>query len=229
MTALVGVPAPTQIFRIARAPDPWLWPPWAAAGVDGTFGNRWDDVEGNYRVLYAGSSFHGCFVEVLSRFRPAPHVIAGLVAVAGPGNPIPAAVVPKSWFAGRAVGEAAAPAGAYADVGQAQSLTHLQAHLASRLVHHEIRELDGAAIRQAAPRRFTQEVSTYVYKQVNPVGGQPAFAGIKYLSRFGDEFDNWAIFERPGVALTNVRVRPIAPDEPAFLAALATLDLTLEA
>lgn len=28
------------LFRLARAPDPWKWPDWAYAGLDGTFGNR---------------------------------------------------------------------------------------------------------------------------------------------------------------------------------------------
>lgn len=26
------------LFRLARAPDPWKWPDWAYAGLDGTFG-----------------------------------------------------------------------------------------------------------------------------------------------------------------------------------------------
>lgn len=30
------------LYRLARAPNPWTWPDWAYAGLDGTFGNRWD-------------------------------------------------------------------------------------------------------------------------------------------------------------------------------------------
>jgi hypothetical protein len=29
------------LYRLARTPDPWAWPNWAYAGLDGTFGNRW--------------------------------------------------------------------------------------------------------------------------------------------------------------------------------------------
>jgi len=28
------------LYRLARVPDPWAWPDWAYAGLDGTFGNR---------------------------------------------------------------------------------------------------------------------------------------------------------------------------------------------
>jgi hypothetical protein len=59
-----------RLFRVSRVPDPWAWPAWEYAGADGTFGNRWDDPQAVYRVLYACSELQGCFVEVLSRFRP---------------------------------------------------------------------------------------------------------------------------------------------------------------
>lgn len=46
---------PKQIFRIGRGPDPWQPPGWSHAHADGTFGNRFDDPVGYYRVLYAAS------------------------------------------------------------------------------------------------------------------------------------------------------------------------------
>ena len=66
------------LYRIARLPDPWAWPDWANVGSDGTFGNRWDDPQGLYRVLYASSSRLGAFMEVLARFRPDPHILEAL-------------------------------------------------------------------------------------------------------------------------------------------------------
>ena len=39
------------------------------AGPDGTFGNRFDDPEGIYRVLYASSQRLGCYLEALAQFR----------------------------------------------------------------------------------------------------------------------------------------------------------------
>ena len=47
------------LYRIARVPDPWAWPDWANVGTDGTFGNRWDDPQGLYRVVYDRSTSEG--------------------------------------------------------------------------------------------------------------------------------------------------------------------------
>ena len=43
------------IFRLGRHPDPRDLPDWSRAHSDGTFGNRFDDPTGYYRVLYASS------------------------------------------------------------------------------------------------------------------------------------------------------------------------------
>ena len=51
------------IYRMGRVPDPWGVPDWASAGPDGTFGNRFDDPDATYRVLYASSQRLGCFLE----------------------------------------------------------------------------------------------------------------------------------------------------------------------
>ncbi len=75
---------PAKVYRLAREPDPWDWPDWAFAGPDNTFGNRWDDPEGSYRVLYASGKRLGAFVETLARIRRDPKLEAGLAAVAGP-------------------------------------------------------------------------------------------------------------------------------------------------
>jgi hypothetical protein len=48
------------------------------AGPDGTFGNRYDDPEASYRVLYASSHRVGAFVETLARFRPELEALAEL-------------------------------------------------------------------------------------------------------------------------------------------------------
>ena len=45
--------APGVIYKLGRKPDLWAPPDWASAGPDGTFGNRFDDPDATYRVLYA--------------------------------------------------------------------------------------------------------------------------------------------------------------------------------
>jgi hypothetical protein len=73
---------PGVIYRLGRKPDSWSVPDWASAGPDGTFGNRFDDPEGMYRV-YASSQRLGCFLETLGRFRVDPKLLAELAEIEG--------------------------------------------------------------------------------------------------------------------------------------------------
>ncbi|NNL85259.1 MAG: RES domain-containing protein, partial [Myxococcales bacterium] len=169
------------LYRIARRPNPWVWPDWAYVGSDGTFGNRWDDPQGLYRVLYASSSRLGALVEVLARFRPDPHVQAALEAIEG-DDPFqaPGALDP-SWLERRCVGTAQAT-GSFVDVGHSRSLAELRRLLASRLAQYGVADLDAAAIRLAVPRALTQEISRAIYG-LSTEAGERRFAGIAYRSR----------------------------------------------
>ena len=213
-----------RLYRIGRAPDPWAWPDWANAALDGTFGNRWDDPESAYRVLYAASDRLGAFVEVLARFRPDPHVIKELQEIEGEdGRFLAPGALDVRWLERRRLGEAEIQ-GRFADVGHSESLAEIRRDLAGRVVHYRLPDLDAATIRLTAPRRFTQEISRYVYEQTAR-GGRRAFDGIAYLSRLGDEFRCWAIFE-PATEeafrslARSPRAGEIRPDDPDLLRAL---------
>jgi hypothetical protein len=80
---------PNEIFRIGRKPDPWQAPDWSRANSDGTFGNRFDDPAGYYRVLYAASQLVSCFVETLARFRPDLTLRAELTEIQGEDDFVP--------------------------------------------------------------------------------------------------------------------------------------------
>jgi hypothetical protein len=220
-----------RLWRIGRSPDPWAWPDWSHAAADGTFGNRWDDPAGSYRVLYAASGRLGAFIEVLARFRPDPQVVAGLAGVRGDaGRTLPPGAVPASWLRSRRIGEASI-AGTFADVGHSASLARIRRQLGVRLARYRLPDLDGSAIRLRAPRRLTQEISRWVYEQT-AADGRRAFAGIAYLSRLGDELRNWAIFEPASarearVLPRDVRVHRIRADDPDLRRALELLGLEL--
>ena len=217
--------------RVGRDPDAWAWPDWSRAGSDGTFGNRFDDPRGEYRVLYASSARRGAYVEVLARFRADPAVQAGLGEIeAEPGeddgSPQPGEL-PREWLDNKVVGTAEAH-GAFADVGSARSLTYLRDRLADRALHYGIDELDAAAIRRARPRGFTQELSRMVSECADDAGREQ-FVGIAYRSRLGDEFANWAVFE-PSVEdgrLDDQSSEPARADDPDFLDALELLHIEL--
>jgi len=214
------------LYRVGRQPDAWNWPDWAYAGPDGTFGNRWDDPAGIYRVLYACSQRVGAFVETLARFRPDLEVLAELAAIDGSDDDPAAGVVPRTWLNNRTSGQAAVD-GSFADVGDARSLAGLRVALASRAIHYGLADIDGATIRRSAPRRFTQEVSRFVYES-NHMGTR--LDGIRYLSRLGDKFVNWAIFEPPADAespLKSTTSQAIEAGDPDLGEALGILNLKL--
>jgi len=54
--------------RVSRGAEAWAWPAWAYAGEYHTFGNRFDDAAGEYRVLFATSQRVWAFVETFSRY-----------------------------------------------------------------------------------------------------------------------------------------------------------------
>jgi len=220
------------LYRVGRHPDPWAFPDWAHVGSDGTFGNRWDDPEGVYRVVYASSSRLGAMAEVLARFRPDPHVVATLKEIEDErGAPVqPPGEIRADWLRMRCLGVARVE-GEFVDVGHSRSLAYLRETFASRILHYDLDDLDAATIRLSAPRRFTQEISRYVYEQ-STRQGERRFAGIAYRSRLGDEFRNWAIFEPADNTLPwngQPQISPITADDRELQRALELLGVRLVA
>ena len=91
-------------------------------------------------------------------------------------------------------------------------------------MHYELDDLDAGDIRARAPRRFTQEISRFVY--IQSIRGQAAFVGIRYASRLGDELTNWAIFE-PN-AVDNPDSEDIDRDDPDLCVVLDAYNLVLD-
>jgi hypothetical protein len=218
-----------SLYRIGRVPDAWAWPDWTYAGEEGTFGNRYDDPKGEYRVLYACSQRVGAFIETLARYRTDPAIFAAYEEiVVDPEDQaafptIPQGVVPLDWCETRRIG-IAAHRGPFGDVGHSDSLAHLRIALAGRLVHYGFDDLDAGDLRRRVPHVLTQEISRYVFEHgVTEEGDR--LLGIRYLSRLGDDIENWAIFE--GSELLDRRSEKIAHDDPDLLEALAKLDLAL--
>jgi hypothetical protein len=187
-----------EIYRVGREPDPWAWADWASAGADGRFHGRWDDLHGRYRVLYASSQRFGAFVESLALFRADPHIVAEYANIEDADNEdvLPPGVVPRAWFAGRVItrGVATDVIGSFVVVGSARAIATLRDAFASLVLQHGIDDLDAAALRLSVPRAFTQALSSYFEAQLDEDGR--AFAGIYFLSKHGDDIENWAIFEQ---------------------------------
>lgn len=208
---------------MGRSPDAWGWPPWSFARTDRTFGNRWDDPLGHYRVLYACSQRLGAIMERLAPFRPHLIVSLGMRSVTGGGVSIPGRV-PTAWLQRQIIGEAVLT-GDYAYVGHSRSLAFVRSAMARRLQYYGLTDLDAATVRLSTPRPFTQEISRLVYEATSSPLGR--YAGIRYGSRLGDEFDNWAVFESTGAAAHVIDARPITADDPDVTEALHLLRIGL--
>jgi len=174
------------IYRLGRRPDPWAAPDWASAGPDGTFGNRFDDPDATYRVLYASSQRLGCFLETLARFRIDPKLLAELAEIEGDDDHFPLGEVPVEWVEKRIMGVATAN-GEYADVCSSEWIGRLRKLLAAHLEKFGVDDVDASILQKSAPRILTQFVSRIVFSA--------GFAGIYYLSKYGHDIENWALFE----------------------------------
>lgn len=200
---------PPVVYRLGRRPDPWTWPDWRYAGPDGTFGNRFDDAQGIYRVLYASTHRLATFLEYLAPFRPDPAVLAEYAAIEGAEENQESprgGEVPIEWVDGRCVGSAAL-AGDDVELGHHETLAVLRQVLSGRLVHYGVAELDAATIRITTPRALTQEISRQVFE--GSADGARRWNGISYMSKYGDDLENWAVFEP--AAPTNVGVDVVGP------------------
>jgi hypothetical protein len=208
--------AKDPLHRIGRWPDPWLPPDWAHAHLDGTFGNRFDDPQAYYRVIYTSSQRLGCFLETLARFRPDLTLLADLAEIEGEDDFTPLATVPASWLVPRLIGTAQTE-GEYADIYAVGWVALLRRELASTAVALGLAEIDAATLQAGRPRQLTQEASLVVFRH--------GLDGIFYRSRYGHSIENWAIFEP--FPLRNTSSAAIAADDPDLHAALRIHGLTM--
>jgi hypothetical protein len=205
---------PATIFRIARKPDPWLPPDWSRANPDGTFGNRFDDPEGYYRVIYASTQRLSCFLETLSRFQADLSLLAELNEIEGDNDFFPLGTVPHEWCDERLLGYARAD-GDYADIYASRWILLLRHRLADECLRLGLSDLDASVLQRHAPRRITQLASLEARRR--------NFDGVYYRSRFGHDLENWALFEP--FRISQAGSTPIAADDATFLKAMRMLEL----
>ncbi|HEY0308140.1 MAG TPA: RES family NAD+ phosphorylase [Acidobacteriaceae bacterium] len=197
------------VYRLGRHPDAWQPPEWFLAHADGTFGNRFDDPEGYYRVLYASSQRLACFLETLARFRPDLSLLTDLKSIDGDDDFIPLGTLPREWLAVRTMGVAVIQ-GSYADIYAAGWVSHLRNLLAGDALRLGMKDIDLSTLEAAEPRRLTQLASRQAYR-LN-------LAGIFYRSRYGHSLENWALFEP--FSLEKTESQDLMEDDPDLLEAL---------
>lgn len=211
------------LFRVGRDDDAWAVPDWAYAKEDGTFGNRFDDPMGVYRVLYASSQRLGCFIETLARFRVDVSFVADLALMENGEEDFTAfGTVRKAWLKGRCIGTANVK-GEYADIYALGWISHLRTALAGIAVKLGMKDFDLSSLEPAEPRQLTQRAGRIAFEL--------GYAGVFYHSRYGHSLENWAIFEDWAVLerfpITQPKSRKVAEDDPDLLEALRILGLVI--
>jgi hypothetical protein len=197
------------VYRLGRRPNAWQPPEWFLAHSDGTFGNRFDDPQGYYRVLYASSQRLACFVETLARFRPDLSLLAELDAIEGEDDFVALGTLPRDWLTVRIMGGAQID-GVFADIYGIAWVSQLRRTLAGEALRLGMKEIDLSSLERAEPRRLTQLASRKAYLL--------SFAGIFYRSRYGQTLENWAIFEP--FSLQHATSKEFYEDDPDLLEAL---------
>lgn len=185
----------TPLFRIGRRPSPWLSPDWSRANKDGTFGNRFDDPIGYYRVLYASTQRLSCFIETLARYRADLSFLADLSEIEGEDDFVALGNVPLEWLHSRIMGTARV-SGVYADIYSSGWVSYLRQELAKPVHDLGYDDLDLAVLQTAEPRLITQRASRAVFAK--------SLDGIYYRSRHGHDLDNWALFEPYRIESTSI-------------------------
>ncbi len=184
-----------RVWRIGFRPDPWAWSGWEWA-TNGRFPGRWDDLHGNFRTVYAGSSLEGCLLEVLAGFRRDARLAAELDEIVEDDEDavlhptVPPGQVPREWLDARAA-TSADLAGAYCAVTDSVSIAALYPYFIGMALSLGLADFDAAALKDARPRELTQAIAAWIYENTD-------FDGVTFTSRHGDDLQLWAIFERPG-------------------------------
>lgn len=213
MIAVVqATPPPRPLYRVGRKPDPLALPPLSVVG-----GNRFDDPDGGFRVLYVAERQVGCFVETLAPLRPSLADIAALSRAAGTTiRPVP--LVTPGWRSARRIARLSLRPGLrWLDLRAPETCEVLRTELADALLRLGMTDFDVSGARGPS-RDLTQRIARWAF--------DAGFAGIAYRSRLADDLDCWAIFEGDHWEPVG-RPMPIRRDNPALRAAASLLGLSI--
>jgi hypothetical protein len=227
------VPGPTVVnaprggfWRVGRGPDPLTVRP-----IQGTRprlasgGNRYDPQGYDYGVLYFSTTLQACFAETLARLRPNLKLLALVEDEWRQAGFMSGGTVPADWRQRRTAVHVRAPKDAlFVDMESVATHQFLRGELAAGLVALGVEDLDVATVR-GPDRRVTQMISEWAY--LAREGDEPLYAGIRYLSRLGSQWECWAVFEDDEREFDVVERRPITKDMPELQEVAELFGLTV--
>lgn len=177
-------------------------------------GNRFDSPTGDYGVCYFGSNLEACYGETLARFRPDPL----LEQYFDHDDSMGFGQLPADWRDRRTAVHVKLkptperPYIRFVDVQAAESLRQLERALAPLLAVYNYPELSLPVV-AGRDRRITRWIGKFVHLQ-RDAHDVPLYAGIRYRSQLGADWDCWAVFG--GVDIERISNDPIAIEDPIF-------------
>jgi hypothetical protein len=225
---------PGTVWRVGYAPDPWAWSDWAYATDNKLFNGRWDDEQGKFRTIYTAETLLGCFLEVLAQLRPDTNLTLELELIVDDDNAeelyptTPTGVVGFEWLEDRMWANGT-QTGTYCYVTHSDSVATIAKTGVFAQFGIPAADIGTDVLKDPHTRPLTRTIARLIYDVLDD--RTPAFEGLEFRSRHGDELRMWAIFERgaDGDAPAHVKPRsagPVDPDNADLLAAFDRLGLS---
>ena len=232
---LIEVSPPEQgVYRIGwRSSAVFAPPSWDFADPnDGTFGNRFDDPgheaghspEQQFRMVYCATERICTLMESCARFRQS---LPFLGAFTDDELSHLSGVIPAEWRLEHVMGHTRLDSALrFVDIAAMSTMSHLRDVMAKDAFELGLEDFDLSVV-TGPHRKLTQHIARHIHEQVD-TEGRPRFAGIRYLSRFGDNKECWAVFDTR-IKHGDVFIEQnILPDDDDLLSVARVFGLTIE-
>jgi hypothetical protein len=184
--------------------------------ADSEAGNRFDSLTGEFETIYFGTTRGACYAETLGPRRPDPNLVAEIDesgewnAYMDPGK------VEAEWRRRRVLEKVKPTVGGnrYLDLHSSQSLAWLTREMRTALAIFGVQQLTLSHV-TTGDRQITRAISSWVYTLRSSPSRQFIFDGIKYGSKYGEDLECWAVYDRTLVTLEEKRT--IELDDPELM------------
>lgn len=218
-------PPKDGVWRVGRKDNPVAFskPESPSLGEEISPRNRFDDLLGNMPTSYYSSTAEGAIAETAVPLRTKP-VRADLLPEDDTMGP---STVPAAYRKGRVLVQAQLaetqerPNLKFVDLQDAENLAQISLEFADLFAYFKLDQVTLAEI-HGTDRRITSAIASAIMHATDS-SGIPLYAGARYFSKFGQDYENWVIFD--GVKTLLIEARPIELTDPALIAAAKRLKL----
>ena len=189
-------------------------------------GNRFDSFSGRYGTLYFGTTLEVCFAETLARLGPNPRLVAELGDEWESRGWMRPGSVPANWRHGRIISRVElVDSLPFVDIDHPDTIAYLNRRpdLMAGIGRFGVDELDLGTL-TGRDRRVTRYIAEFFF-DASSEDGDPLWSGLRYMSRLGEGWECWAVFE--GTAITETYTGPILVTNEALQSVVERFHLTV--